>query len=294
MRIDTLLFVFNRPKHTAEVVNALLAQTKKPDNLYVYFDKAVTEKDVELQSQISNYFDSIQMFDNVYYYEQPSPKGIKKSITDAISVHFEDGADAVIIIEDDIKMHPSTIQYMYDALNLYKNSTTVNTVCAYRYPVLNFIKGTNLYGMLIKRFNPWGWATWKHKWKFESFPDLKKQLLEAKTILPNHLSEYLEREDFINETVDIWSINVVLRQYLMNTYSIYPSQQLVDNIGFDNSGVHSTETTAFEDEVFWDRKFDAKLNTMSYSDVYETALDEFLEKHLKEVMNKNDKKGTPQ
>ena len=49
MRIDTLLFVFNRPTHTIEVVNSLIKQTKIPESLYVYFDKAITQEDIEKQ-----------------------------------------------------------------------------------------------------------------------------------------------------------------------------------------------------------------------------------------------------
>jgi hypothetical protein len=299
MRIDTLFFVFNRPSHTFEVVKSLIEQTKYPEAVFVYFDKPSTKKDIEQQDIIKEHFRIIQLKD-AYYIEQKENKGIKRSITETIAAHFEDGADAVIVLEDDIVMHQSFIQYMYDALNQYKDNDRINTVCGYRYPVLNFIKNRdeNLYGMMIKRFNPWGWATWKDKWEFVDFNVLRTAIIptvlegQANILgIPDHLKEYLYMEEFINGTVDIWSINVVLRQYLTNTYSIYPSKQLVDNIGFDSSGVHSSTTTAFKEEVDWDVKYNVKLNMLSMSNIYEINLNEFLALHLKEVMFKNKKES---
>ena len=290
MRIDTLLFVFNRPTHTYEVIKSIVEQTKYPDALYIYFDKAEKKEDIEMQDILKEYLQTTKL-KNTFYQEQEENKGIKRSIIEAMSNHFEDGADAVIIVEDDIVMHKSCIEYMYTALERYKDSDAINTVCAYRYPVLDFIKNKdeNLYGMMIQRFNPWGWATWKHKWKFEPFIDLKATIETNNIILPKGLDEYLSKEEFINGTIGIWSINVVLRQYIMNMYSIYPSKQLVNNIGFDSTGVHSTNTKAFNDEVDWDMKYKIQLNTLSLSRSYETTVNDFLEQHLKEVMCKQNK-----
>jgi hypothetical protein len=294
MRIDTLFFVFNRPTHTFDVIKSFLEQTKYPESLYVYFDKPILDKDIVLQDMVKEYFQIIKL-KNAYYQEQSECKGIKRSIIEAIDVHFEDGADAVIVVEDDIKMHQSCIEYMYAALNQYANASRINTVCAYRYPVLNFIKNKDecLHGMMIKRFNPWGWATWKSKWKFESFVDLKEEILsldKETQVLPVHLYEYFSMEEFVNGTIDVWSINVVLRQYLMNTYSIYPSKQLVENIGFDSSGVHSSTTQVFTDNVDWTVQYKLNLQMLSLSKVYESELNGFLARHLKEAMFKNNTK----
>ena len=294
MRVDTLFFVFNRPKHTIEVLGSLMQQTKKPDSLFVYYDMAVKDEDIRAQNLISDHFESLNL-ENTYYISQTESKGIKRSITEAIAAHFKDGADAVIVVEDDIKMHPSCLEFMYAALERYKDFNNINTVCAYRYPVLNFIKNKNeiLYGMMVKRFNPWGWATWKDKWQFVDFNVLRTAIIptvspgQANLLgLPDHLKEYLYMEGLVDGKMDIWSINVVLYQYLTNTYSIYPSKQLVENIGFDNTGVHSTQTQAFNSFVDYDVKYRTLLTVSSYATAYETAVNNFLEKHLKETMFK--------
>jgi hypothetical protein len=290
MRIDTLFFVFNRPVHTFSVIKSILDQTKYPESIYIYFDMPEKEEDVVSQNEIKEYF-QVANLRNAFYQEQTENKGIKRSITEAIENHFVDGADAVIVIEDDIEMHQSFIEYMYTALQEYDTVDHVNTVCGYRYPVLDFMrnKDETLYGMLIQRFNPWGWGTWKNKWKFEPFIDLKEKTYKTSGLVPEYLYPYFEMKEFIDGTADIWSINVVLRQYLTNTYSIYPSKQLVNNIGFDSTGVHSSTTKAFTDVVDWDVKYVPKLNLLSHSAAYETILNDFLKVHLKEVMYKNSK-----
>ena len=109
--------------------------------------------------------------------------------------------DHIVLLEDDCVPQEGFFQFMGDSLTNFKDDPKVSTVCGTRTRC---------------RFNPWGWATW----------------------LDEQLREYLT-----NHTVDrmIWSLTWLATQYQDDTLSCYPQKTLIENIGLDNTGVHSHE-----------------------------------------------------
>ena len=88
--------------------------------------------------------------------------------------------------------------------------------------------------------------------------------------------------------MDIWSLNWILQQYINNMSVIYPKISLIENIGFDGTGVHSTITHAFDlDENIYDCVLDFSLYGFEKSDLVYTdnkkqsEILEFLEQNSK-------------
>ena len=64
--------------------------------------------------------------------------------------------------------------------------------------------------------------------------------------LPLDLKSYCKNSDIINGKQDIWSLSWTLTHYLDNSLILYPSRSLIENIGFDGSGVHCVTTDIFK------------------------------------------------
>jgi hypothetical protein len=142
----------------------------------------------------------------------------------------------------------------------------------------------------MERFNPWGWGTWRDRWKDFS-GDLASLVERAKVTghfdrLGVDLREYCGSSQYLDGAVDIWSINWILTHYLTGSLAVFPSRSLVENIGFDGTGVHSIETDIFdvakpgkpdlpELRLSADPKRDRKISRM---------IDDFLREHSMKCM----------
>tara|TARA_B100000686_G_C16369160_1_gene751668 strand:- start:209 stop:745 length:537 start_codon:yes stop_codon:yes gene_type:complete len=137
---------------------------------------------------------------------------------------------------------------MVDCLNKFEKNKKIRTVCGYQLPILNK-KRKVVKNIFIKRFIPWGWATWKDRWKIynSNLLDIKKKLTYSnkETYLPIEMKKYLKNKKLLDNSADVWSINWAFLHYFTNTYCVYPNVSLIRNIGFDGSGVHCRFSTSF-------------------------------------------------
>ena len=168
------LFVFNRPNHTKQTIEALKKNQKaNQSELYIYSDGAKDEDDFEKVTLVRNYINSVDGFKNIKIIEREKNLGLAKSIIDGVSKVL-DLHGKIIVLEDDLVTSPYFISYMNEALIMYKDEPKVASIHGYIYPIDGlpdsfFIKGADC----------WGWATWQEKWKiFET--DGKKLLSELK------------------------------------------------------------------------------------------------------------------
>lgn len=284
MTTAVLLFVFNRPEHTGLVLESLRRQSVHLDaDIIVYVDKPYYSKDIELNKNVLKVLDSWSDSFNLNIIKRKSNYGIKLNITDGVSECLKD-YDSVIVIEDDIVLHPQFMEFMIGSLYKYQYDNSINTICGYQYPNIN-LPNSKLYGALFHRFNPWGWATWKNKWSFQSISFLNELIQSMNIKLPNDLYSYINDEKFKSGNVDIWSLNVVLKQFIENKWSIFPNKSLITNIGFDGTGVHSTDTDAFNSNINF-KNLDIDINTLIRSEELENLINEFASEHLKKVMYK--------
>jgi hypothetical protein len=67
--------------------------------------------------------------------------------------------------------------------------------------------------------------------------------------MPGMLFNYLKGKN------NSWAIRWYASCFLNNLYTLYPGKSLVSNIGFDNSGTHSGESNAFNQEINSDKIF---------------------------------------
>ncbi|NNC45274.1 MAG: CatB-related O-acetyltransferase [Winogradskyella sp.] len=97
----------------------------------------------------------------------------------------------------------------------------------------------------------WGWATWKSSWSnYNDDPlNLWLRLAEQNALVEfdkfghNFLSQQLAYN--ITGQLNTWFIKWHASVFLNSGYTLFPSKSLVNNIGFDDSGIHNKRHTQF-------------------------------------------------
>lgn len=249
MRIDTVLLIFNRPEHTRKVLASL--RENEVSRVHAYLDKS-NRKDVILNQKYIKEIVSEFRDDSfrVELYERATPHGLAANIRSAINERFENGADAVIVFEDDCVLRRGGYQFFIEGLKELKNTKRVRSLCGYTPTHCGFISEPDSDVILLSRFLTWGWATWKDRW-LQYEPNLRVLVESAQSLsidindFADDLGRYCSSPKFLDGEVGIWSINWILLHYLTSTFAAYPIESVIDNIGMDGSGSNCNENMAF-------------------------------------------------
>jgi hypothetical protein len=240
-----LLFVYNRPRHTKEVLDALAANLEAKDsNLYIYCDGAKDGASDQALSQIGEVRRIVRAenrFSQVNVIEHDKNKGLAKSIIDGVTEVVTKYGE-VIVLEDDILVSLGFLKYMNDALRLYSNDDRVGCIHAWNYNLDS--KDYTAATFFLKGADCWGWATWKRAW--ERFNPDGSFLLES--IKKDELDYEFNRKgthnflgmlkDQIAGKNDSWAIRWHASLFIDNLFCLHPVKPIIRNIGLDNSGVH--------------------------------------------------------
>ena len=241
-----MLFVYNRPDHTKQTVEALQKnELAKDSELFIYSDAAKNENVEAKVNEVRKYIKTINGFNNITITERDKNWGLANSIIDGVTKIVNEYGK-IIVLEDDLVTSPYFLKFMNEALEMYKDDLKVASIHGYIYPIddlpeVFFIKGADC----------WGWATWKNKWDvFESngqnlLDELKSRKLEKEADFNNSIDFTKMLKDQIQEKNNSWAIRWYMSTFLKNMLTLYPGKSLIQNIGFDKSGSHCGSTDIF-------------------------------------------------
>ena len=244
-------FVYNRPEHTQVTLNRLMKNiSSKKYNIYIFSDGPKKLKDEINVNKVRNFINKIKYFNKIKIIKQKKNLGLSKSLKNALNYLFSFN-DKVIILEDDIFTNKYFLNYMNDALNYFENKDYVGSVSGYSFTdqmPSDYKKNT----YLGYRHSSWGWGTWKHVWntinwdkKWINRQSKKKNFNNAFNIGGNDMFHILQEQ--IKGNIDSWSIIFDLNCFINNKFCVCPKKSLVQNIGFDGSGIHCKEDTSVFD-----------------------------------------------
>ena len=176
------LFVYNRPWHTQQTVEALQKNALASESdLFIFSEAPKKPEVVHAVQEVRSFIKTISGFKSIRIIERAENMGLANSIIDGVTrICNEHGR--VIVLEDDLVTSPFFLRYMNDALNLYEHEESVISIHGYIYPVTGKLSET----FFLRGADCWGWATWKRGW--ELFDPDGKRLLESLK------SQNLERE----------------------------------------------------------------------------------------------------
>ncbi|HNY30897.1 MAG TPA: glycosyltransferase [Fibrobacteria bacterium] len=246
LRIATVLVAFNRPKHTAKVIDAL--RRDKVRDLFVLCDAPRGEEDRAAVEETRRLVGSID-WTRPKVVLQERNRGLARSILQGVGLALEDN-DAVILLEDDCVPNTNFFPWMRACLETYRDVPKVFGISGYSVPIPEKILADHPYdAYFVPRMGSWGWATWKDRWKTDE-RDLGKlvaacldrgiDLEQGGADIPDALGACLA-----GELKDTWTLPWLLNVYLNDGCYVYPTVSHIDNIGMDGTGIHCGRTDRF-------------------------------------------------
>ncbi len=238
------LFAYNRPRHLAQTVAALLRDPlAAASDLHVFCDGPKTPAAVKAVREVRAVVRSITGFRSISVVEQERNIGLANSIIAGVTALCGRFGRA-IVLEDDILVTPGFLDFMNAALARYVNDERVMQITGYMFPIRSDASRRALFLPLI---SCWGWATWKRAWdRFDAdmsgYAALQSdRAMQARFDLSGSYPYFdmLRRQQ--RGELDSWGIRWYLSVFLRDGLVLWPSRSLVANIGFDGSGTHDGE-----------------------------------------------------
>lgn len=235
-----LLFTYNRPWHTQQVLDSLLKnELSEKSELFIFSDGAKDYEDERPVGKTREILAKTRGFKKITIIERPVNYGLAANIINGVTSIIEEYG-RVIVLEDDLITAPTFLTFMNNALMLYEDVDEVAHIHAFCYEGLN-LPDT----FLIKWVGSTGWATWSDSWELFS-PNGTKLLAEikekklCKTFDFNGKYPYtrmLHRQ--VEGKNNSWAIRWNASLFLNDKLSLNTGKSLIHNIGFDGSGENS-------------------------------------------------------
>lgn len=168
--------------------------------------------------------------------------GLSRSISDGVSKVLSEYS-SVIVIEDDLIVHPLFLRFMNDALTAYKNDNSIFQISGYMFPLKT--EEANILGnsvFAVPYITSWGWATWADRWQLfdlscPGWESMQNDVSARYRFNANNNYDYwdmLRRKQM--GLVDSWAIAWYYAVFSHAGMTIFPPMSLVQNNGFDGSG----------------------------------------------------------
>ncbi len=237
-KVPVVLFVYHRLDHLQKTVaalqkNILADQTR----LIVYSDAAAKAEHAQKVEEVRTYIKSIQGFSEVEIILQEKNQGLAKSIIEGVSEQINKYG-RLIVLEDDLETTPYFLQFMNDALELYKNEEKVMQVSGFTFSMGEKLPET----FFVSHAPSWGWATWKRAWDHLSL-DVDQHIKKISESKLEFRFNVDDGTDFFSHLLNnksgklnTWAVKWYASLFLNNGLCLYPQKSLVRNLGHDGSG----------------------------------------------------------
>ena len=249
-----LLFAYNRPDHLRHTLEALRQNPLAAESdLFIYSDAPKTEADREAVARVRQLVHAVTGFKRVTVVEREDNWGLARNIIDGVTA-MTDRYGRVIVLEDDLLVAPHFLEFMNDALELYKDEPRVGHIQA-----CDFTQDPSLPDtFLILWTGSWGWATWQRAWRH--FNPNGQQLLDE--LLRRRLTRRFDFDGRYGYTRMLrqiagqnnsWAIRWNASLFLDGILSLNVGRSLVQNMGFDGSGTNCGGGNLYASRLCMDR-----------------------------------------
>ena len=268
------LFVYNRPWHTRQTVEALRKNAGAGDSdLIVFSDGPRDGASEEQVREVRRYLRTVEGFRSIRIVERDTNLGLADSIISGVT-EVVDEYGRIIVLEDDLLTAPGFLAYMNFALGRYEEEERVMQISGHMFDV--DIKAET-DAVFLPFTTSWGWATWKRAWgdfdpSMAGYERLRKdRKLRRSFNLDGSYDYFGMLKSQRKGKIDSWAIRWYLSVFLRHGLVLFPVKSLVRNIGFDDSGTHCRAPSPYMRVRMWEERVNDKFRLPQVSvncDVY--------------------------
>lgn len=246
-----VMFVYNRADHFKETYMAL---TKCPEakytDLFIFSDNAKNEKAHEGVAEVRSFAHKVENaghFKSVAIIESVENQGLARSVINGVTQVVNDYGK-VIVVEDDCVCSPYFLGYMNKCLDYYKDNKKIGVISGYA-PRLDFPVDYNEDVFTAYRSCSCTWGTWADRWSgidwdLKGFADFCKNPSLIKKLNSNGNDRFMRLYRQTKGNGSSWSVRFGAHLVKNDWLTIYPRYSYIQNIGCDESGVHSKSEDA--------------------------------------------------
>ena len=272
MYAPIVLFVYNRPQHTLQTLEALARNPEAAaSELFIFCDgpkAGADERALEKITQTRAVIRTKQWCGQVHITEANENLGLANSVIAGVTTIVNEYGK-VIVLEDDLLTSVHFLKYMNTALDRYENEEKVMQVSGFQFPLRTITPAHQSY--FLNYATSWGWATWKRAWKLfdpeaSGYEQLKTDPVLAGQFDLNNSYRYTDMllSQVENKTIDSWAIRWWWSVFINKGLALFPDKTLVENIGYGTEATHTTDTSSFVqtgfDEEYYIERFPSKVN----------------------------------
>lgn len=247
-KIPLALFNYNRPDHTEAALKALLECHGRDRYDFFFFSDAPRRvADVESVHKVRKVLHSYSSLFEATLIEQSTNQGLAQSIVRGVN-HLCSKYGWVVVLEDDLLVEPQFLQFMAEALLAFEHSSGIMQIAGM---TLAPPPQAASDAFVLPVTSTWGWGTWQRAWKLFSWEpsDWPQSLTDHSWLSVFQVggsADYLSMlENALAGRIDSWGILWWYAVSRVRGKVIYPTRTLVQNNGFDGTGVHCGDTPIF-------------------------------------------------
>ncbi|MDL2264540.1 hypothetical protein LJC31_07805 [Synergistaceae bacterium OttesenSCG-928-I11] len=244
-----VLFVYNRIDCLKSTIRALANnELACQSDLFIFSDGPKSDSDALKVNQVREYIRNIEGFASLSLVLREQNLGLANSIISGVT-QIIDQYGKIIILEDDLVTSRFFLNYMNDGLDIYENDSRVATIQGCRMPWDNTCLPETYF---LPSEGCLGWGTWKRAWKdFE--PDARylyekikhgKHKKEFDFDLSYPFTRLLKHQ--VDGKVDSWAIRWYASNFLLKRVGLYPRENFVQHIGYENESTHCSRVNDIE------------------------------------------------
>lgn len=246
-----VLIAYNRPDALKRALEALAADDLAAGtDLFIRIDGPKGPQDagkVEAVRETARHARGFRSVDVAWAEEN---RGLAASVIAGVE-HVLDFSETVIVVEDDLVVHPGFLTFLNNGLERYKDVPEVFSVCGYTNDV-RIPAGYPYDAYFCTRSSSWGWATWRDRWQSVDWnptpASLQKHAFSFNRWGGSDCSSMLRK--WMEGKNSSWAIRFCYSQFLQGRVSLFPTESLVDaTAGFNGDGTHCKSYNRFRSHL---------------------------------------------
>ncbi|MEN8858295.1 MAG: hypothetical protein ABF260_09565 [Flavobacteriaceae bacterium] len=264
-----LISVYDRLEHLKQCVESLQkCNESKASTLYIVSDNYQKLKDKEKVDSVRNYISNIKGFEKVIGVFNDLNLGSTESVRRARDLVLN-ANEKFIFLEDDVVVSPLFLTYVNTALDYYEDDSKVFSICGFSPLILSkTYKASKSEIIFSNQWNPWGYGSWKKKFKpfldyrysdklqkdltlDISSPNFRKKIEEFSFDHYTHLlfSQIENKMPAFDYNVDYYCLkNSMVNVFNSNTFTL--------NKGNDGSGLNAVKDTKLQSYMVKEFSYD--------------------------------------